>query len=720
MVEYKLAIGDILTLDSIEYRIIHITMEEIVLCEMNIETLFISTVNFDAFNKLLEDGKVMLKHEEVSKVVDTSKLSLPASVDFEMRSDIVRKVTENYGPDFTGLMSRKHKTDLLELREKYNIDKKSFLRIIRRYLQSGLSETSLLNLPRGSKDRDYKSKPGSKGKYGAVSQYIVTEETVRNFQSALDWYKSGRERSFRKAYDKMNGEYYSVKNLKDGVYTCTLLPLTERPSYKQFYYWCHNNLPADEKMKIKTSRREFRNNNRLLTGDASWNAVAPGELVLVDALEVDTSLISLVDYGQTVGRPIVYGMRDAVTHAVVAVSVSYENNSTLGWSNLMLNLCEDKKELCERYGIKVDNIEKVWPSNFLPHTMLSDHGADFKSLKVKKILSSLNVTRDLAPVATGSMKGLIEQWFHQIHADLLSHLEGHGMITGRYDSKHHQQATLTITEFTKMLYIHLIAYNQKHMDDFKPTSEMMEDKIDATPMVLWEYLCRRKGSPRPIPNKLDYMFKFLSTTTAKINKSCIIFPKYGLRYLDPSDHDLIVRMVALGPKKANLEIMYDPRDTSKVYYLDKDNNVHTAELLDIPWMQSLKGCTFKEVENYDTSRKEANAEARQRNEQIATDVFSAEEKIVQTAAQERRDNKPTADNLLSAREDERARVNREQSLVNKIEAEKAPERKEIEQPATVKTADTDKADKVRKSDGFEPKTEEEIDRAYMEALEDLF
>ncbi len=179
-------------------------------------------------------------------------------------------------------------------------------------------------------------------------------------------------------------------------------------------------------------------------------------------------------------------------------------------------------------------------------------------------------------------------------------------------------------------------------------------------------------------------------------------------------------MVALGPKKANLEIMYDPRDTSKVYYLDKDNNVHTAELLDIPWMQSLKGCTFKEVENYDTSRKEANAEARQRNEQIAADVFSAEEKIVQTAAQERKDNKPTADNLLSAREDERARVNREQSLVNKIEAEKAPEIKEIEQPATVKTADTDKADKGMKSDVFEPKTEEEIDRAYMEALEDLF
>ncbi len=713
MVEYKIGVGDILTLDEIEYRVIYITMEDIVLCEMNRDTLFITSMAIPAFEKLLEDNRLSFRHDDEAKVVDVSKLSLSASVDFEIRQSIVNEVTINYGPDFMALMGKKHKDDLSKLREEFNVDKKTFQRIIRRYLQSGMSEMSLLNKPRGSKERNYKKKPGYKGKYGEVSQYIITKEAEANFQTALDWYKSGRERSYRKAYDKMNGEFYSIKRLDNGVYSSTLLPITERPSYRQFYYWCHNHLPADEMMKIKTSQREFRNNNRLLKGDASWNAVAPGELVLVDALEVDTSLISLIDYGQTVGRPIVYGMRDAVTHAVVAVSVSFENNSTLGWTNLMLNLCEDKKELCEKYGIKVDNIDKVWPSNFIPHTMLSDHGSDFKSAKVKSILNSLNITRGLAPAAMGSMKGLIEQWFHQIHADLLSHLEGHGMITERYDSKHHQQATLTITEFTKMLYIHLIAYNQKHMDDFKPTDEMMNDNIDATPMVLWEYLCRKKGSPRPIPNKLDYMFKFLYKVTAKINKSCIIFPKYDLRYLDPSDHDLIVRMVSLGNKKANLEIMYDPRDNSRIYYLDSSNNVHTAELLDIPWMQSVKGRTFKEMENYDTARKEANAGARQRNDQIGADVFAAEENIVQTSAEERKEIKPTKENLQKKREEERQRINQEQSLVDKIENEKADSTGKIEAP---KPVDTIKKEKPV----LEHKTEDEIDRAYYEALEDLF
>lgn len=716
MVEYEYGIGDIAFFNGIRNRIIYFDEEKIVLCRMDTTKLLIYTVPMANFSELLMSGKCEIIRNQEKRIAEEviRNFSENTRANYRIRKDIADRITEAYGPDYLGLMGKQPKPVISEILEEYAENRQWLWRIIRKYIQGGLTDVSLLNADRGAREKSYSMKTGRPSIVDNSNGYIVSSSSEEAFSYGLDFWKSGRARSCRSAYNRMNAKYFSVQKIVDGKMVSKLLPISERPTFHQFYYWCHKRFSPVQLDIAKTSAMEHRNNRRIKKGDSSWHVEYPGEGVQVDALEVDLSLVSLEDFGQTVSRCVVYGMRDMLTHAVVAVAVSFENNSTLGWSNLMLNLCEDKKELCRKFGLEVENIENVWPSHFLPNFMINDCGAEYRSRKVEEILNGLKITKRDAPPGTGSLKGLIEQWFHQIHADIKPYIEGHGMISRRHDSKHHEQAVLTVSEFTKMLYVHLITYNQSHMNDYMRTAEMVEDGVDATPVLLWDYGCRKKGSPRPIANNLDYMYKFLEKKVAKLSNECITMSFTGLRYHNPKDTDLTIKMSTLGEKKANFPVMYDPRDNSRIYYFDESGTMRTAELLTgISWMDSLKGRTFREVEDYVRNSRIADALARQRNEQIGADRALAYEGIVREAEKRQKGITPRTDNLREAQKKEKNLVNREQSLVRKIESEKLKEYGCEELPAS---ADVPSATLPEKR----PMTEEEINRAYEEALEDMY
>ena len=108
----------------------------------------------------------------------------------------------------------------------------------------------------------------------------------------------------------MNLLHFRKIDIVDGQPTINLLPITERPTFNQFYNYVRNNLTNQEKDLIKTSAREQRNDKRLITSDSLFGVQGPGDMVEIDACEADVSLVSMLDNNQTVGRPIVYFMVD--------------------------------------------------------------------------------------------------------------------------------------------------------------------------------------------------------------------------------------------------------------------------------------------------------------------------------------------------------------------------------------------------------------------------
>lgn len=685
MEELVIRVGDILQVDDKAYRIIYISSPNIVLCRMNIEKLDIAEYDLQAIRTGVLNGDINVLTDNDNQVVDISKLSEKEAEAYQVKSSIIKEIVKNYGPTYLDLMGKKHKEPISKILQKYDLKKKAVWKICRVYLQSGMKESSLLRKkPSGSGNPLTGKKRGSKGDLGIAAGCPLSKEVIDAFEYGLAFYKSGRAKSFQAAYNKMNNTYFFHDVIVDGKKQSRLMPIDKRPTFRQFYYYCHKNLSAEDYDAIKTSRMEQRNNKRLLLSEAVANVEAPGEKVEADSLEVDLSLISLINEvtQQTIGRPIVYAMRDVLTHAVVAVSVSLENNSFLGYTNLFLNLGEDKKEFCARYDIDLAD-ERLFPSNFLPIDFYSDRGPDYKSDPAERLCNVLGINRHVVPGGSGSMKGMIEQWFHQIHSMVNPFTEDAGQIQKRHDSQHHKQAVLTVRDFTKMLLICVLSYNQKRMEKYKPRACEIKDGIDAVPSVLWQYYCRTKGAPRPITDRTDYLYKLLVPKQAKIDKRGIHFK--NLIYINYDDEVLLGVMYRAQNKKRALSVRYDPRDNSRIYYTDSVGNMVYAELNEgLGWQRDIKGLTFKETADYFKLISVNNKKARQKNEEIDAMRSALVEDIVETA----KANSPTyaeTKNMREAREQEKQALNRMDTITARLDREEAkaigenPDTKRIEE-----------------------------------------
>lgn len=93
----------------------------------------------------------------------------------------------------------------------------------------------------------------------------------------------------------MNYKYYSETKIVNGATTVGLMPESQRPTYNQFYYYCHKHITEQEMDLIKTSAAEQRNNKRLITSDSLHGVLGPGDMVEIDACEADVSLVSTAD-----------------------------------------------------------------------------------------------------------------------------------------------------------------------------------------------------------------------------------------------------------------------------------------------------------------------------------------------------------------------------------------------------------------------------------------
>ena len=671
MKEVVLQVGDILQIDDRLYRVLHIFFPSIILCQMNIQKLYVAEYDLQAIRTGVLNGDINVITDNDNQIVDTSKLSQKGLKAYQTKSNIAKDIVKSYGPTFLGLMGKKHKEPISEILQRYDVKSKYVWKVCREYLQSGMKETSLLYKKRsGSGDPLIGKKRGAKGDLGIAAGCPLTDEVIEAFEFGFNFYTSGRSKSYHAAYDKMNNRFFFHDVVEDGKVSSRLLPMDKRPTFRQFYYYCHKQLSAEDMDAIKTSRREQRNDKRLLLSEDVANVEAPGEKVEADSLEVDLSLISIVNDAtqQTIGRPIVYCMRDVLTHAIVAFSVSLENNSFLGYTNLFLNLGEDKKEFCAKYGIDLFD-ERLFPSNFLPIDFFSDYGPDYKSDAAEKLCNVLGINRHFSPPGTGSMKPMIEQWFHQIHTMINPYTEGAGQIQKRKDSQHHKQATLTVYDFTRMLLICVLSYNQKHMDRYKPRVCEIRDGVDPTPSILWQYYCKTKGCPRPITDRVDYLYKLLVPKQAKIDKQGIHFE--GLTYINLNDEDLLSVMYRAQDKKRPLSVRYDPRDNSRIYYIDSGGKMVFAELnRGLAWQRDLEGLTFKETRDYFKNISINNKKARQRNEEIDSMRGALIEDMVETA----KANSPTyaeTANMREAREREKQTLNKMDTITRRIDREKA-------------------------------------------------
>lgn len=646
------------------YRIIYVSVNDIVLCEMDTTKFVLVSLSYMQMVELLQEHSFAIS-EDKGIVFDENRLSESVKTKYIRNRDMMNEVIAAYGPTFLELSGKKPKKQLYEILEKYNYSSSTFWRLCVKFFQSGMKSYSLLDGKTWSnvKGKELKrtAKSGKRSEY-VDSGIVVNDEVREHFEDAINNYKKGRNKSFRSAFDWMNYKYYSETKIVNGATTVGLMPESQRPTYNQFYYYCHKHITEQEMDLIKTSAAEQRNNKRLITSDSLHGVLGPGDMVEIDACEADVSLVSTADSNKTIGRPVVYFMIDVYTRAIIAMSVAFDNNSILGVTNLFLNLADNKKEYCSRYGMGFDD-DAIWPSNIKPRRIRVDRGSEFKSKEFRRICNELGIELQIVSGASGSLKGVVEQSFHQMHSRQNEHLEDNGLIEKRYDSNHHREATLNIEQYTKMVINFVLMHNQQYDKNYPLTREMMDKKIQPIPAILWKYGAN-KIEPSRIPDKDQYLYTLMTPVNAKLSRRGISYN--GLWYLSKDDKQLSKEMFRAGTKKVPFEVRMDKRSVGAVYY------IRNGKLIKAPLNEMITGnidyadLTEKEWNDYRKGKHQLDANGRIQNEDISAFNYSVNQEIVASAQKDTYSDKK---NMRVTRELEKQKVSHDNNIEQRLQNE---------------------------------------------------
>lgn len=663
MAEIEIRVTDIITIEQTQYRVIGYRAGLFSLCEMNTKKLTIFLLPSKDLVKWATEGAARVEKSNSSNIL------LPDLKDenYLKKQALMQFIMQEYGPLYEKLYGKTTKTNLKKTMEDLGIQRDAAWRAIRRFLQSGLDMAAIVDgrSLRSGKRNPYKySKKTGHPTMNALGKGVpLTDEIRTYFDEAIKDFLIGRAKTKKDAYMTMIEKHFINEEETPTGIRVSVLPDNLRPTLKQFLNYTRVRVPQEEIDKAKTSAREQRNNKRLLLSDNLQGVMGPGDLWEVDECEIDLSLVSVENPSVTVGRPIVYVMIDVYTRMIVAYSVAFDNNSVLGITNCFLNLLDDKQELCNRFGIQIGANE--WPSKILPLRLRSDYGAEYISHAMDTICCKLGVAKELVSPATGSLKGQVEQLFHQIHAAQNSLLEGKGLIEKRYDSNHHQEATLNIQEFEAVLLTYIVGHNRKYMEKYPLTKDMRQQNVEPCPIDLWKYGVSLNGSPRPITNEVMFRHSLLLPVKASVGRAGITFKE--LFYINLQDEALLrdMYLASTHGKKKLESACIDPRNISHLYYI-REGKLMTASLnYKKTGMKEYEGMTLSEYNALHNKKKDDDAIGRETNLQMDIAIRDRQAKIVSEA--QKRHLSPSTENLRANRAAEKKARAQQMPIIPKEE-----------------------------------------------------
>ena len=635
----SISVGDIIVKDGIRFRVIGHVQELVSVICMDTKKMSITVHSAKDLYEQFRDNNIQIvpHNSEERRAFNASALSESSQEVYKRNTDFVNRVAQSYGPLFTGLMGKKTKPDFVQAYTEAGIKSSRAWLIIGQYLKSGLDPASLVD-QRAFRDvrkpYNYTKKAGHPANSVLGKGVILTEEDIAHMEEARQYFLSGRARTIKSAYEEMVSRYYTkCVEITDGV-RFEILPANQRPTQKQFYGYVTKNTDTEIIRIAKTSAQEYRNAERLLLSDNLHGVSGPGSLFEVDECELDVSIVSEINNSITVGRPILYAIVDVYTRMIVAVSISFDNNSIIGITSCLINLLDDKQEFFARYGINIEPGE--FPSHIIPQRIRSDYGSEYISYEMERIGRELGIQMELASPGSGSLKGQVEQLFHQLHTAQNPSLENRGLIERRHDSRHHREATLTLTELTEMVLATVAVHNRTYLRNYPKTQKMRACGLKPTPVNLWKFGVENSGAPRPIINEDSFRYTLLTPVNATISRAGVCFE--DLYYLNTENAKLVARMINAQNTREPFECRIDPRNVGALYYLDN------AKLVRIPLntrktgMAEWEGVSLAEYRALRREKLNEDREGEEMNLQLDIALHNRHENIVRNAAKRKKGN----------------------------------------------------------------------------------
>lgn len=595
---------------------------------------------------------------------------------------IVSEGWTNLKDDFLNKKMRDQAFDKLAFQ--YNTSKIKVKRIFSRFWQRGLNKNALLPdyMYSGGKGKERTlttaSKVGRPRKYTSLDNGInITEEIKKQFNYVIKkYYRKKEQPSLTDTYNYLLREFYADKYYEANVLKYNVWDASRIPTYDQFYYWFKKFEDPQIDIQLRHSSKEFELKHRPILSNSTLETDGPGTRFQIDATIADVYLVSSYDRSLIIGRPIVYGVIDVYSRMITGIYVGLEGPSWLGAMMALDNMVMNKVEFCAQYDIAIE--ESEWPAHHLPEIIIADRG-EFEGYSVENLINNLNVKIENTSPYRGDLKGIIERYFGTINGKIKRMAPGaiQKEYRERGDGDYRLDATLNLIEFTKTIILLVKEHNKKIIDKYPLETEMIVDRLTATPSNLWYWgIENKKGRLQTVTNQNVLRLNLLPKGNAKITRAGIKFK--GLSF---GSEKALNEQWYLKFRKKSIEIVYDPRNMNQLYIPHTDGyNFDTCYLLDTS--EQFKGNFFEEIQFFQELREELKKEKTINQKENTINADAEIEAIINKAVAEKKSTVPN--NLSKSEKIKDIRVNRQaEKIMNRSNEKFNLVDKVNEQPAQV-------------------------------------
>lgn len=468
--------------------------------------------------------------------------------------------------------------------------KQTLYRLLKQYWQRGQTPNALIpnyhNSGAKGNKRVSNQKLGRKRILKEGIGAVITAEIERLFHITISKYLlSDKKHTLKYGHREFKKVYRSL-------YPET--PETELPTLRQFQYFYHREYSEVIRLQKRSNKIEYAKDLAQLHSTVNTQVLGPGSRYEVDATIADIYLVSNFDRDRIIGRPTLYFVIDVFSRMITGLYIGLENASYQTSMRALYCAFTDKVTLCKKFGIDIRY--ENWPCVGLPDAILADRGELFGH-QVENLEKSFAIRLENTPPYRGDLKPIVESRFKLIQAQFTPFAEGvvEGVISKKRGGKDYRlDATLTLDEFTKIILLSVLKYNQFHQIKTYDRDLDLPPDLPLVPITLWNWGIQHRTGKLRTASDLAIYISMLPRKKATLSNQG--FKLFGVIY---TCEELYKRGWLHRQKTINrpkfLYAAYDPSNAEKVYVFYEEDSMKYWEATISDYSREFKGYSFWEI-----------------------------------------------------------------------------------------------------------------------------
>lgn len=621
-----LRINDVYQYQDLSIRILKILSEHIVWIDIN---------DVKALPKIISKTELFhaIESFEVFRIEDPFQDI--AFIQPEKDSTSQRKRDENYNlikkiVDHEQFYIPSARSSLInEIINSKKSTKQTIYRLLRQYWQRGQTPNALIPNYQNSGAKGSKKvasqKLGRKRLYKEGTGTIITHEIERLFHLTISKYLLSNKKHTLKYANREFQKLYRTLHPD--------IPENEYPTLRQFQYFYHREYNQVTRLQKRSNDIEYSKDLRQLYSTVNTQVLGPGSRYEIDATIADIYLVSNLDRSRIIGRPTIYFVIDVFSRMVTGLYIGLENASYKTSIQALYCAFTDKVALCKKYGINITY--ENWPCIGLPDAILADR-AELFGHQIENLEKSFSIRLENAPPYRGDLKPIVESRFKLIQAEFKPFAKGvvQDVITKKRGGKDYRlDATLNLDEFTKIILLSVLKYNQFHqINNYDRDIDLPHD-LPAVPMALWNWgIQHRTGKLRTASDQAVYVALLPREKATLSNRGLKIF---GVTYTCPELYEKgwLHRQNTINRPKF-LYAAYDPSNAEKIYVFYEQSSLKYWEATISDYSREFKGYSFWEVWQINSVQKKTIEKQNIKNNLAQSELEQKIMDIIQQASSE--------------------------------------------------------------------------------------